>query len=98
LKKPRSKILVVFAKGSPYFLDDFEGRRIGFRPHGCGQEGKEDKLLKIQRAFFGFGGFFNDAVDKPDILIGKEDIFDVVFEILFLNGTDDFGVHFHFGK
>ncbi len=54
--------------------------------------------MEVQRGFFGFSGFLDDVVDKLNILVGKENIFDVVLEIFLLDSADNFGVHFHFGE
>ena len=42
-----------------------------------------------------FGCLLNHVADEPYILVGEEDVFDVVLEVLFLDCADNLAVHFH---
>jgi hypothetical protein len=54
--------------------------------------------LKVKGNLWNFRYFFDHVADEPYILIGKKDIFDILLEILFLDGADNLSVHFHVGE
>lgn len=51
--------------------------------------------MEVEVGLLVFGCLLNHVADEPYILVGEEDVFDVVLKVLFLNGTDNFAVHFH---
>ncbi len=51
--------------------------------------------MKVKAGLWIFSYLFDHVADEPYILIGKKDIFDVLLKILFLDGADNFTVHFH---
>ena len=54
--------------------------------------------MKVKGNLWNFRYFFDHVADEPYILIGKKDIFDILLEILFLDGADNLSVHFHVGE